>query len=390
MAYRHLLLRRIRLEYVGFQVVWGKGLYETKGARYRRHRLRFDTLDPSFAHFGPLSLAPEEEINKHVIHYAPWPSMRKDTANRADGNFFACVARNLLVGLEQQTRADTYVGAIFKGAAPEARSSPLNIDLCALSEDGNIGVVAGAVYMGFWKRLPVWMGKGRAVIVDQGQGNLNNHRQMMVWEKNLVLSVSVLRTEWGEVTTTTTDWDLTEGESEGHVVNARTDKQSPLIVNYSVVVANYITAGFRSIDQNPSHSTQERYLLVVLVQTIYAKYGQHGIHGTQRSIWLFYLATWALVRLLKSVVSANGRDDFHIVLGPVRSPPPWAGPTIMSDMPFVNAAAFPRWPLVVSCHANWYSMLAPHLWWPRICDHALRCVKRDVGGLVEVLGSGYW
>ncbi|KAI0246213.1 putative phosphatase regulatory subunit-domain-containing protein [Lactifluus subvellereus] len=48
----------------------------------------------------------------------------------------------------------------------------------------------------------------------------------------------------------------------------------------------------------------------------------------------------------------NGGDDFRIVLGPARSPPPWAGPAIMSDAPFVNAAAFPRWPLVASRRVN--------------------------------------
>ena len=40
----------------------------------------------------------------------------------------------------------------------------------------------------------------------------------------------------------------------------------------------HTTATCRSIDQNPSHSTQERCLLVVLVQTVYTTYGNDGIH----------------------------------------------------------------------------------------------------------------
>ena len=44
------------------------------------------------------------------------------------------------------------------------------------------------------------------------------------------------------------------------------------------VVTNNFTAVCRSIDQNPSHSTQERCLLVALVQTVYTTYGNDGIH----------------------------------------------------------------------------------------------------------------
>ena len=38
------------------------------------------------------------------------------------------------------------------------------------------------------------------------------------------------------------------------------------------------TAVCRSIDQNSSHSTQERCLLVALVQTVYTTYGNDGSH----------------------------------------------------------------------------------------------------------------
>ena len=38
----------------------------------------------------------------------------------------------------------------------------------------------------------------------------------------------------------------------------------------------------------------------------------------------------------------NGGHDFRIVLGPAGSALPWASPAIMSDAPFVNAAAFPH------------------------------------------------
>jgi Carbohydrate/starch-binding module (family 21) len=46
----------------------------------------------------------------------------------------------------------------------------------------------------------------------------------------------------------------------------------------------------------------------------------------------------------------NGGEDFRVVFGPTaRSTiPSWAGSALMSDAPFVKAAAFPRWPLVVS------------------------------------------
>ena len=48
----------------------------------------------------------------------------------------------------------------------------------------------------------------------------------------------------------------------------------------------HTTATCRSIDQNPSHSTQERCLLVVLVQTVYTTYGNDGIHFGVGLQWL--------------------------------------------------------------------------------------------------------
>jgi Carbohydrate/starch-binding module (family 21) len=47
----------------------------------------------------------------------------------------------------------------------------------------------------------------------------------------------------------------------------------------------------------------------------------------------------------------NGGEDFRVVFGPTArstTPPSWAGSALMSDAPFVKAATFPRWPMVVS------------------------------------------
>ena len=61
--------------------------------------------------------------------------------------------------------------------------------------------------MGFWKRLPVWMRKGTADIVDDDKTekdiqyryvtsyDLNNHLQMVVWEKSSPVHVMVTVTK---------------------------------------------------------------------------------------------------------------------------------------------------------------------------------------------------
>jgi len=75
----------------------------------RQHRLRFDPLDPIFAHLEPLSEVPEEKVDQHAAHRAGaavaaeggGDALDGDDGRGTYGDLLAGAAREFLVRFER-------------------------------------------------------------------------------------------------------------------------------------------------------------------------------------------------------------------------------------------------------------------------------------------------